>query len=58
MARPESLSEDNSGTSVSAIKKYKILKLSKCRDIAYWQQKKGRDVTKRDRYRNRDCRRR
>jgi hypothetical protein len=57
MARPESLSEDNSGTSVSTIKDTKFLNYQNA-EILLTAAKKGRDVTKRDRYRNRDGRRR
>jgi len=57
MARPESLSEDNSGTSISTIKDTKFLNYPNA-EILLTAAKKGTDVTKRDRYRNRDGRRR
>ena len=57
MARPESLSEDNRGTSISTIKDTKFLN-SQNAEILLTAAKKSRDVTKRDRYRNRDGRRR
>jgi hypothetical protein len=57
MARPESLSEDNRGTSISTIKDTKFLNYQNV-EILLTAAKKSRDVTKRDRYRNRDGRRR